>query len=314
MLLHRRVLLETEVTSVVVRQEGAAQRHPVSPGLLAVVQSAPVLGEVDTNMAASARALSELPFAANRLVVFPELVSTGYTFTDRAQAWNLAEPVPTGPTTRRWEELAACHSVYIVAGLLERDGPYLFNTAILVGPEGFVAKYRKLHLWSEEKLIYEPGNLGMVVCTLPFARVGLMICYDMWFPEHARILRQLGADVLAIPSAWVWNDTPGHVKRGYYMADYVAMVTAHLNQVFIAVADRVGRDNGQWFFGSSVLVSPVGWPLQGPAGDQCPIMLSAEVDFVEGRRLRGWGALDHFDVDRRTDLYDNLLGYRPAKS
>jgi len=74
------------------------------------------------------------------------MASTGYSFRDRAQAWRLAEPVPNGPTTKSWNELARTSGAYIVAGLPERDGRALYNTAVLVGPEGFVAKYRKLHL------------------------------------------------------------------------------------------------------------------------------------------------------------------------
>lgn len=293
------------------KESRAAQGRMISPGVIAVVQFSPVLNEVDFNMKAAAAALSRVPGSGNRLVVFPEMASTGYSFSDRAHGWRMAEPVPEGPTTKLWCELAGTTGAFIVAGLPERDGQALYNTAILVGPDGFVAKYRKLHLWSEEKLFYEPGNLGLVVATLPFARVGLMICYDMWFPEQPRILRQLGADVLAVPSAWVWNDTPAHVKRGFYMANYVGMVTAHLNQVFVAIADRVGQENDRRFFGSSLIAGPVGWPLGGPASEDAEALLSAPVDFVSGRCLRGWGALDNFDVDRRTDLYDEFLGYKP---
>ena len=104
-------------------------------------------------------------------------------------------------------------------------------------------------------------------------------------------------------------NTPAHVKRGYYMADYVAMVTAHLNQVYLAMASQVGRDEEHWLFGSSVLVSPYGWPLVEPAGDDEPAVLHAQVDFTLGRRLRGWSNMDHFDRDRRTDVYGQLLGY-----
>lgn len=287
----------------------AGGSEAVSPGLLAAVQTTPVLGDVDGNMAAMAEALTQLPSAPHRLVVFPEMASTGYFFKDRNELWSFAEPVPDGPTTQRWIELAKQHDAYIVAGLPEREASAVYNTAILVGPEGFITKYRKLHLWSEEKLFYEPGNLGIVTADLPFGRVGVMICYDTWFPEQARIMRMMGADVLAIPTALVWNDTPGHVKRGYYMADYVAMTTAHLNQVYLAMASIVGRYGDKWQFGSSIIAGPIGWPLVEPADDENPAILCAEIDFVYGRRLRSWGALDNFDQDRRTDVYGDFLGY-----
>jgi len=280
------------------------------PGLLVVVQMSSRVGEIDRNLAAIETALAGLPAASNRLVVFPEMATHGYFFRDRQRLWQLAEPVPKGVTTHRLVALAEHYQAYLVVGTAERDGEALYNTAVLVGPDGFITKYRKLHLWSEEKLLYNPGDLGIVVAELPIGRVGLLICYDLWFPEQARILRLLGADTLAMPAALVWNDTPAHVKRGYYMADYVAMMTAHLNQVHLALASQVGRYDGRWLFGSSILVGPLGWPLVEPASDERPAVLQCEVDFFEGRSLRGWGKMDHFDNDRRVDVYDSLLGYR----
>ncbi len=280
------------------------------PGILAAVQMSSQPGGIHRNLAAIETALQGLPPHENRLVVFPEMAVPGYFFGQRDRLWALAEPIPDGPSTERLIELARQHSAYLVVGMAERQGDKLYNSAILVGPEGYVTKYRKLHLWSEEKLLYSPGNLGMVVVELPIGRVGILICYDLWFPEQARILRLLGADIIAAPAALVWNDTASHVKRGYYMADYVAMMTAHLNQVHLALASQVGRREGQWLFGSSILVGANGWPLVEPAGDELPETLNSEVDFYQGRGLRGWGRMDHFDLDRRTDVYGPLLGYR----
>ena len=210
-------------------------------------------------------------------------------------------------------DLAATHNAYLVAGMPELDGGQVFNTAVLVGPrEGYMTRYRKLHLWSEEKLSYTPGNLGIVVADLPFCCLGIMICYDTWFPEQARIMRLLGADVFAIPAALVWNDTPAHVRHTYYMSTYVGMVTAHFNQIHLALASQVGHFGNKWLFGSSLLADPNGWLLAEPADDEHPAVLHAAVDFTYGRRIRGWGALDNFDNDRRTDVYGELLGYRPT--
>ena len=121
-----------------------------------------------------------------------------------------------------------------------------------------------------------------MISDTPIGKIGLLICYDLWFPEQARILGLMGADVIAMPAALVWNDTPAHVKRGYYMADYVAVVTAHLNQVYLAMASQVGHYKDRWFFGSSIIVSPYGWPLVEPADDENPTFLQAEVDFLLG--------------------------------
>jgi N-carbamoylputrescine amidase len=287
-----------------------ASRKEASPGLLAAVQMSSEPGLIDKNLEAIENALLGLPVTSSRLVVFPEMAAHGYFFDQRDRLWALSEPIPDGPTIKKLVELAERYTAYLIVGMAEREGDELYNSAVLVGPEGYVTKYRKLHLWSEEKLLYTPGNLGMVVAELPIGRVGLLICYDLWFPEQARILRLLGADVIAAPAALVWNDTPSHVKRGYYMADYVAMMTAHLNQVYLSMASQVGRYDNHWLFGSSILVGPYGWPLVEPADDEHPKVLDCEVDFYQGRRLRGWGQMDNFDLDRRVDVYDPLLGYR----
>jgi predicted amidohydrolase len=280
-------------------------------GLLVAVQTQPKLGRISENLAEMGRVISGLPIAPDRLLVFPEMATSGYFFDDRDLLCELAEPVPEGPTTYKLEELAGSNHCYIVAGLPEREGDALYNCAVLVGPDGYIAKYRKIHLWDREKLLYDPGNLGLVVADTPLGKIGLIICYDLWFPEQARILGLLGADVIAMPAALVWNDTPAHVKRGYYLADYVAMVTAHLNQVYLAMASQVGHYKDRWLFGSSILVSPYGWPLVEPASDSDQAVLHAQVNFYLGRELRGWSSMDDFRRDRRTDVYDSFLGYSP---
>jgi N-carbamoylputrescine amidase len=278
-------------------------------GLLAVVQTAPKLGLVPENLTEMESALAGLPDYENRLVVFPEMATSGYYFGMKDQLWRLAEPVPGGPTTQKLIEMAVKNNCYLIIGLPERDGKALYNCAVLVGPEGYITKYRKLHLWDKEKLLYEPGNLGLVIADLPIGRVGLIICYDLWFPEQARLLRLLGADLIAMPAALVWNDTPSHIKHGYYMANYVAMATAQLNQVYLAMASQVGRYGDRWLFGSSIIATPYGWPLTEPADDAHPSVLHGEVNFLLGRQLRGWSEMDHFDNDRRTDVYGQMLGY-----
>lgn len=300
--------LQNGVDQVVQRGKDSPGEIESCPGLLAAVQMSSELGEIDKNLVVMEEALLSLPPASNRLVVFPEMATHGYFFGNRQRLWNLAEPVPEGPTTKKLLGLAERYDSYLIVGIAERDGKALYNTAVFVGPEGYITKYRKLHLWSEEKLLYDPGNLGIVFAELPIGRVGILICYDLWFPEQARILRLLGADVIAMPAALV--NTPYNSKRGYYMADYVAMITAHLNQVHLSMASQVGRYQDQWLFGSSILVDPFGWPLVEPADDELPASLHSEVNFFAGRKLRGWGKMDNFDNDRRVDLYDPLLGYR----
>ena len=278
-------------------------------GLLAAVQITAKPGQVEDNLAKIEEAIAGLPFAEHRLVITPEMGTSGYFFGERDKVWELSEVVPQGPICLRLIELACQYKCYLVAGLPEREGHKLYNCVVLCGPDGYITRYRKLHLWSEEKLLYDPGDLGLVMAETPIGNIGLIICYDLWFPEQPRILRLMSADIIAMPAALVWNDTPAHVKRGYYLADYTAMVTAGTNQVYLAMASQVGRFGENWLFSSSILAGPYGWPLTEPAGDENPAVLYAEVDFSLGRRIRGWGKLDNFDQDRRTDVYGEYLGY-----
>ena len=286
----------------------STETHSEKIGNLAAVQLHPRIGDVEHNLGLIEKSLSTLKFKEHNLVVFPEMVTTGYFFKGKNQLRPFAEVIPEGPTTDNLISLAKKFNTYLVVGLPELEDGLLYNTAVIVGPSGYISKYRKLHLWDEEKLIFEPGNVGLTVVDIPFAKVGIMICYDLWFPEQIRVLRMLGADVIAVPAALVWNDTPAHVKRKYYMANYVSMAAAHLNQVYLVLASQVGNYGDHWLFGSSAVTNPYGWLLGDPAGDQKPEILHYEVDFNLGKRIRGWGKLDDFDRDRRIDVYDNYLG------
>jgi predicted amidohydrolase len=289
--------------------EHLSTKHLHEWGYLAVVQTSPRIDELHNNLEQIEASLKSLEPSKNKIVVFPEMATTGYFFDSREHLRKFAEAIPEGPTTQALVSLARAYHAYLVVGLPELQGNNIFNSAVVVGPDGYITKYRKLHLWSEEKLLYDSGDLGIVVANLPFAKVGIMICYDLWFPEQIRILRLMGADVIAVPAALVWNDTPAHVKHGYYMANYVGMTAAHLNQVYLALASQVGHFGDKWLFGSSFIAGPHGWLLEEPAGDQEPALIQSKVDFTEGKRLRGWGEMDDFDEDRRVDVYGSLLGY-----
>ena len=118
-------------------------------------------------------------------------------------------------------------------------------------PDGFVGRYRKAHLWDEEKLFFEPGDLGLNVFDLPFGRVAMMICYDGWHPEVARILKLKGADLILDPTCWVL--VPGVVTPENPVSAYVHMATAHVNSLFIVCADQCGVERGCTFIGRSCI-------------------------------------------------------------
>ena len=240
----------------------------------------------------------------------PELANTGYTFADREEAYAHAEPVPDGETVRTWEAFAAEHGVHLVAGITERDGLRLFDTAVLIAPTGYVGRYRKTHLWYREKLWFTPGDEGIPVFETTLGRIGMLICWDIWFPEVPRLLAQQGADIICSPNNWVWTPPPLFDESGRCMATYLTMTAAHVNNVFIAAADRVGEERGAKFLGCSVIAGPNGWPIGEVAGPEEERVLTADIDLSTARSAPVWNELNDLLRDRRTDLYDPLLGYR----
>lgn len=285
-------------------------RH--SPVRVAVVQFNPQVGV--ENLKANAEAVYErlnraVAEGAN-LIVLPELATTGYTFESRDEAYAHAELVPSGATVAGWVDFAATHDVYVVGCLPELDGVELFDTAVLVGPDGYIGKYRKTHLWNEEKLFFSPGDLGYPVFHTKIGRIGLLVCWDIWFPETARIVAQQGADIICIPTGWVWTPPPLYDASGTCMAAYLTMTAAHVNNVFIATADRIGTERTSGFMGNSLIAGTTGWPIDRIAGPDEDTIIYADIDVVASRGAPIWNQFNDLLRDRRTDLYDQLLGYR----
>jgi predicted amidohydrolase len=285
---------------------------PVSPVRVAVVQLDPQVGveRLKANAEHAVEAAGRAVAQGADVVVLPELVTTGYSFENRAEAYAHAEPVPDGDTVRMWEAFAAEHDVHVVAGLVEQDGVRLFDTAVLVGPGGYVGRYRKTHLWFREKLWFTPGDEGFPVFETPIGRIGLLICWDIWFPEVPRLLAQQGADLICSVNNWVWTPPPLFDASGRPMATYLTMTAAHVNNVFIAAADRVGVERGAKFLGCSVIAGTNGWPIGEVAGAEGEQILLADLDLSAARSAPVWNELNDLLRDRRTDLYDGMLGYR----
>jgi N-carbamoylputrescine amidase len=273
---------------------------------IACIQMEPAIGKVETNVVHGVGLINRAAEHGAKLVVLPELCNTGYAFQSREEAFAVAEPVPDGPTVRAWSEVAAKHKLHLVAGICERDGPKLFNSAVLIGPSGYVGTFRKVHLWNEENLYFEPGDLGFPVFHTAIGRIGMAICYDGWFPETFRLAALQGADIVCVPTNWV--PIPGQSEGREAMANILAMAAAHSNSIYIACADRVGTERGQSFEGQSLIVSFTGWPVAGPASRDKEEILVAEVALGEARRARNWNAFNQVLRDRRSDLYDEMLG------
>jgi len=290
--------------------KGDHERMRGSESLITVacIQFEPRVGRKEENVAESVRLLHLAADRGARLCVMPELCNSGYLFNTRAEAFALSEEVPQGSTTQAWIEVARTRGLFIAAGIAERAGGRLYNSAVLVGPDGYVGTYRKMHLWYEEKLFFEPGDLGFPVFALPLGRVGMAICYDVWFPETMRLMAVQGADVICVPTNWV--PMPAQPPDERPMAVYLCMAAAHSNAVYVAAADRVGTERGQLFLGRSVVVSPAGWPLAGPASADEPETIYADCNLAESRRMKTLNELNSIMQDRRTDFYDRTLGSR----
>ena len=272
---------------------------------LAAVQMEPQLGCKKENGAKSGRMINEAADQGANLITLPELCNTGYMFNSRQEVYDCAEPVPGGYTCGEWEKVARERGVYIVAGITElaEDGVRCYNSAVLIGPDGYIGKHRKLHLWCDDKIFFEPGDLGYQVFETPIGRIGMLICFDMWYFENFRILALKGADVVCCPTNWV--DIPPAELRT--MGTHLAMVNANCNNIFVVAADRIGTERGCKFPGRSLIVGPDGWFRAGLASDNQEEVLVAEVNLMEARRLN-WNAMNVIFRDRRTDLYDAALG------
>lgn len=268
---------------------------------VAVGQVEPAFGDVDANVALTESVIREAAAKGADVVVLPELVSSGYMMASRDEAFGLAEVAGAGPATIAWKSLAAELGVIVVAGFPEREGSRLFNAAILCLPDGQHTVYRKVHLWDEEALFFEPGDLGFPIVDTRFGRLGMMICYDGWFPESYRALALQGVDLVCVPTNWV--PIPGQAVGQSGMATILTMGAAHANGIVVAAADRVGVERGQEFIGQSLIVSHTGWPVAGPAPATGSALLVADIDLAATRRSRAWGAFNNPVRDRRPEAY-----------
>jgi len=229
------------------------------------------------------------------LLVLPEFFATGYQFVSKDEVAELAEPIPHGDTTEFLISLSKDRNVYIVAGLPERDGNVFYNSAVLTGPEGFIGLYRKTHLFLEENLFFTPGNSGFRVWDTKIGRIGVMICFDWFFPEAARTLALRGAEVIAHPSNLVLPYCPQSMP-----------VRCLENRVYAITANRIGTEQRKegpalTFIGQSQITSPRAEILARADADE-EVLLTADLDMALARDKKLNQYNDLFK-DRRPDLY-----------
>lgn len=283
--------------------DGVSEASEQRSARIAVAQYEPHVGDLAGNREHAVGWARRAAAEGADLVVLPELASSGYTFSSEAEAAGCAEDPDDGPTVTALVEVARDTGMHIVCGIDERDGDCRHNSAVMLGPSGRLASYRKLHLFYDEQSWFVPGA-SLPVVDLPFGRVGMIICYDLWFPEAVRALALAGADIVAVPTNWVASfKRTVYDDRGYCQGDYVAMASAAQNGVVMACADRIGSERGLTFLGASIIVGADGWPVAGPAPADADALLVADVALGGSAAARQRTPRNNLLGDRRPDAY-----------
>lgn len=276
--------------------------EPMSLVTIAALQLDPQIGEVDHNLEHIERTVADAAARGANLVVAPEAAVTGYAFDSLEEAMPVARRA-SAIAADRLAELAAKHAVTVICGTLEAEGDAIYNAALVLAPNGRRWVYRKTHLpFLGIDRFAAPGQDAPFVVDLGPIRVGVLICYDLRFPEAARICALDGADLIALPTNW-----PEGVD---FHPDLFAPARAAENHCFLLAADRVGTERGTTFIGRSLVVDPDGRLLATAGGTEEDVLV-VEIDpeaarSTHVRRRPGEHEWDTI-ADRRPGLYKRLL-------
>jgi N-carbamoylputrescine amidase len=272
----------------------------------------------DANLATSIVGIREAAQRGARLVLLQEL-HTGPYFcqTEDTRVFDLAEPIP-GPSTQQLGTIAKELGVVIVASLFERRTAGLYhNTAAVLESDGSLAGiYRKMHIPDDpgyyEKFYFTPGDLGFHPIQTSVGKLGVLVCWDQWYPEGARLMALAGAELLLYPTAIGWTDEDNADEQARQREAWITIQRAHAvaNGIPVLVANRVGVEadpsgasSGIRFWGSSFACGPQG-ELLAQADTDSPAVLNVELDMTRSESVRRiWPYLR----DRRIDAYDDLL-------
>ena len=273
-------------------------------------------GDADANLAVIEQRVAEAAARGARLVLLQELHNGAYFCQHECvDEFDLAEPIP-GPSTERLGRLAAKHGVVIVASLFERRAAGLYhNTAVVLEADGSLAgKYRKMHIPDDpgfyEKFYFTPGDLGFEPIDTSVGRLGVLVCWDQWYPEAARLMALAGAEILLYPTAIGWDPVDDQAEKDRQRDAWILSHRGHAvaNGLPVLSCNRVGHEpspmgaSGVDFWGHSHVLGPQGEFLAlADTGEQ---VLLADVDMKRSEDVR---RIWPFLRDRRIDAYDDLL-------
>jgi 5-aminopentanamidase len=265
--------------------------------VIACQQIAPRVADLPGNVARATDAVASAVADGADVIVLPELATSGYVFDSREEAASLAVTADA-PLFESWARVAG--RAVVVAGFCERgDDGELYNSATVVTADGVQAVYRKTHLWDREKLVFSAGNRPPPVIATPHGRLGVLVCYDLEFPELTRSLALRGAELLVVPTNWPAVPRPEGERAPEVV---IAMAAARVNRCFIACCDRVGTERGQAWTGGTTIVDEQGWVVAETDGEGC-----AMADVELGRaRTKALTPLSDALGDRRPELYGAL--------
>ncbi|MGI8712419.1 MAG: nitrilase-related carbon-nitrogen hydrolase [Solirubrobacteraceae bacterium] len=263
---------------------------------IACQQLAPAIGDLEANRELCLTAIREAAAAGADVIVLPELITSGYMFSCTEEAATVAI-APDDELLREWANEAASADVVVIGGFCER-GPAgsVYNSAAVLDATGLLAVYRKLHLWDHEHTIFTPGSDPPPILDTRVGRIGVIICYDLEFPELTRSVALAGAQLLAVPTNWPLFPRPEGERPSEVV---IAMATGRMNRMAVACCDRLGAERGQDWTGGATIVDVEGWVV---AESRNPGLVIADVDLGLAQDKRLTERADVFG-DRRPELY-----------
>ncbi|MCI1647647.1 MAG: carbon-nitrogen hydrolase [Bacteroides sp.] len=273
--------------------------------------------DIQSNMEHLSESISYCASQGAQLVVLQELHNSLYFCqTENTALFDLAESIP-GSSTDYYSRLAVKYQIVLVTSLFEKRAPGVYhNTAVVFDADGSIAgKYRKMHIPDDpayyEKFYFTPGDLGFEPIETSIGKIGLLVCWDQWYPEAARLMALKGADFLVYPTAIGWESSDTDEEKSRQLDAWIISQRGHAvaNGLPVISVNRVGHEpdpsgqtNGIQFWGNSFVVGPQGEFLV-QAGNDKPENLIVEVDLERSENVRRWWP---FLRDRRIDAYEEI--------